>query len=117
MLYKNMMTSVTAAMTPSIRARMRPSLIRLRTGSTELKRDRTSPICRFSKNDRGSRIRWWNSRAPKAKWSEFWRKMTITDLSQVTATVSAATRAKPSARTMSRSTSPLAITSSTVTCR
>ena len=52
-------------MMPSISAVIMPSARRLRIGWSDVNRDRMSPICRFSKKEVGSRIRWRNSRAPR----------------------------------------------------
>jgi hypothetical protein len=43
------MISVALAIRPSISAVISPSVKRLRTGSVEVNRDSTSPMCRFSK--------------------------------------------------------------------
>ena len=57
-LYRNTTVSVTIPIRPSIAAVMRPSAKVLRIGSSEMKRDRMSPMWRFSKYVSGSRTKW-----------------------------------------------------------
>jgi hypothetical protein len=104
-------------MIPSITAAIRPSASRFLIGSVEPKRERMSPTWRFSKKASGSRSRWRNRSAVSRRLSVFCTSSRMNERSAVVITESAASRAKPRAKTVSRSASPLTITSSMATCR
>ena len=110
------MASVAIAMLPSMAARISPSAMTFLIGSTDSKRDSTSPMFRFSKKDIGRRSRWWNSRAPIWKCSAFCSTSAMCERMASVATLIAISSAKPSASASIRSVSPRATTSSTVSC-
>ena len=53
----NISASINTDMRPSIKPVISPSASMLRMGSIEPKRDRMSPMCRFSKKESGKRTR------------------------------------------------------------
>ena len=71
---------------------------------------------RFSKKDIGNRIRCRNRRAPNWNCRTFWTTKRTRDRTAVVAVLITISRPKPRASTISRSTSPRAITSSIVSC-